>query len=131
MKITKAQKEAIVNEISRRIEKERQEFREKFVKNYKFTKEEKEFIDLCKETEELEKNLENLKERNRNSARKFNYPIVYGFINSCNAKNHILNNRMKEVYSPKSIDFSEIRDRLEFATLDPSFDVEEFIEKFI
>ena len=131
MKITKSQKEAIVNEISRRIEKERQEFREKFVKNYKFTKEEKEFIDLCKETEELEKNFENLKERNRNSASKFNYPIAYGFVNSCNAKNHILSNRMKEVHSPKSVNPSEIRDKLEFATLDPSFDVEEFIKKFI
>ena len=131
MKITKSQKTAIVNEISRRIEKERQEFREKFVKNYKFTKEEKEFINLCKEIEELEKNLENLKERNRNFARKFNYPIAYGFVNSCNVENHILNNRMKEVYSPKSIDFSEIRDRLEFATLDPSFNVEEFIKKYI
>lgn len=131
MKITKSQKEAIVNEISRRIEKERQEFREKFIKNYKFTKEEKEFIDLCKETEEMEKNLENLKERNRNFARKFNYSIAYGFVNSYCAKDHILNNRIKETYSPKSIDFSEIRDRLEFATLDPFFNVEEFIEKFI
>lgn len=131
MKITKSQKMAIVNEISRRIEKERQEFREKFIKNYKFTKEEKEFIDLCKETEELEKNLENFKEKNRNLAHKFDYPIVYGFVNSCSAKDHILNNRMKEVYSPKSVDFSEIRDRLEFATLDPSFNVEEFIKKYI
>ena len=130
MKITKSQKEAIVNEISRRIEKERQTFKESFNKNYKFTKEEKEFIDLCEETEKMEEKFNSLKEKNRNFALKFGYN-TYGFITSRDAKDRILNDRMKKVYSSKSINFSEIRDRLEFATLDPSFDVEEFIKKFI
>ena len=130
MKITKSQKEAIVHEISRRIEKEHQTFKESFNKNYKFTKEEKEFIDLCEETEKMEEKFNSLKERNRNFALKFGYN-TYSFITSRDAKDRILNDRVKKVYSPKSINVSEIRDRLEFATLDPSFNVEEFIKKYI
>ena len=38
MKITKSQKEAIVNEITRRLKKENQTITENFNKNYKFTK---------------------------------------------------------------------------------------------
>ena len=38
---------------------------------------------------------------------------------------------MRESNQLKSIDYSQIRDKLEFVTLDPSFDVEEFIKKFI
>ena len=39
MKITKSQKDAIINEISRRLKKENQTITENFSKNYKFTKE--------------------------------------------------------------------------------------------
>ena len=130
MKITKSQKEAIINEILRRIEKERQTFKESFDKNYKFTKEEKEFIDLCEETEKTEEKFNSLKTKNINFALKFGYN-TFRFVTSCDAKNYILNDRMKKVYSPKSINPSEIRDRLELATLDPSFNVEEFIKKYI
>ena len=55
MKITKAQKEAIVNEISRRMKKENQILTENFNKNYKFTEEEKKFLSVCKEIEEINK----------------------------------------------------------------------------
>lgn len=130
MKITKSQKEAIVHEISRRIEKERQTFKENFNKNYKFTKEEKEFIDLCEETEKMAEKFNQLKTKNINFALRFGYN-TFNFVTSNDAKNYILNDRMKKVYSPKSINFSEIRDRLELATLDPSFNVEEFIKKYI
>ena len=130
MKITKSQKEAIVHEISRRIEKEHQTFKESFNKNYKFTKEEKEFIDLCEETEKMAEKFNHLKTKNINFALRFGYN-TFNFVTSSDAKNYILNDRMKKVYSPKSINPSEIRDRLELATLDPSFDVEEFIKKFI
>lgn len=130
MKITKSQKEAIVHEISRRIEKERQTFKENFNKNYKFTKEEKEFIDLCEETEKMAEKFNQLKTKNINFALRFGYN-TFNFVTSSDAKNYILNDRMKKVYSPKSINFSEIRDRLELATLDPSFNVEEFIKKYI
>lgn len=130
MKITKSQKEAIVHEISRRIEKERQTFKENFNKNYKFTKEEKEFIDLCEETEKMAEKFNYLKTKNINFALRFGYN-TFNFVTSSDAKNYILNDRMKKVYSPKSINFSEIRDRLELATLDPSFNVEEFIKKYI
>ena len=41
MKITKSQKEAIINEIIRRVRKENQTIAENFDKNYKFTKIEK------------------------------------------------------------------------------------------
>ena len=44
---------------------------------------------------------------------------------------NILNRRIQESNQLKSIDYSQIKDKLEFATLDPSFDVEEFIKKFI
>lgn len=130
MKITKSQKEAIVNEISRRLEKERQSFTEDFNKNYKFTKEEKEFIAVCKETEELNEKWENLKTRNKELARKLGYP-TYTWIKSDDAKKDILNHRIQESHPAKLVDYSEIRDRLEFATLDPSFNVEEFIKKYI
>ena len=130
MKITKSQKEAIVNEISRRLEKERQSFTEDFNKNYKFTKEEKEFIAVCKETEELNEKWENLKTRNKELARKLGYS-TYTWIKSNDAKRDILNRRIQESHPAKLVDYSEIRDRLEFATLDPSFNVEEFIKKYI
>lgn len=130
MKITKSQKEAIVNEISRRLEKERQSFTENFNKNYKFTKEEKEFIAVCKETEELNEKWENLKTKNKELARKLGYS-TYTWIKSNDAKKDILNRRIQESHPAKLVDYSEIRDRLEFATLDPSFNVEEFIKKYI
>ena len=130
MKITKSQKEAIVNEISRRLEKERQSFTEDFNKNYKFTKEEKEFLAVCKETEELNEKWENLKTKNKELARKLGYS-TYTWIKSNDAKKDILNRRIQESHPAKLVDYSEIRDRLEFATLDPSFNVEEFIKKYI
>lgn len=130
MKITKSQKEAIVNEISRRLEKERQSFTENFNKNYKFTKEEKEFIAVCKETEELNEKWENLRIKNKELSRKLGYP-TYDWVKSDNAKKSILSRRIQESYPVKSVDYSEIRDKLEFATLDPSFNVEEFIKKYI
>lgn len=130
MKITKSQKEAIVNEISRRLEKERQSFTEDFNKNYKFTKEEKEFIAVCKETEELNEKCENLKTKNKELARNLGYS-TYTWIKSNDAKKDILNRRIQESHPAKLVDYSEIRDRLEFATLDPSFNVEEFIKKYI
>ncbi|MDD7757387.1 MAG: hypothetical protein PUJ51_23350 [Clostridiales bacterium] len=130
MKITKSQKEAIVNEISRRLEKERQSFTENFNKNYKFTKEEKEFLAVCKETEELNEKWENLRIKNKELSRKLGYP-TYDWVKSDNAKKSILSRRIQESYPVKSVDYSEIRDKLEFATLDPSFNVEEFIKKYI
>ena len=130
MKITKSQKEAIVNEISRRLEKERQSFTENFNKNYKFTKEEKEFLAICKETEELNEKWENLRTKNKELSRKLGYP-TYDWVKSDNAKKNILNRRIQESHPAKLVDYSEIRDRLEFATLDPSFNVEEFIKKYI
>ena len=130
MKITKSQKEAIVNEISRRLEKERQSFTENFNKNYKFTKEEKEFLAVCKETEELNEKWENLKTKNKELARNLGYS-TYTWMKSDDAKRDILNRRIQESHPAKLVDYSEIRDRLEFATLDPSFNVEEFIKKYI
>lgn len=130
MKITKSQKEAIVNEISRRLQKERQSFIENFNKNYKFTKEEKEFLAICKESEELNEKWENLRTKNRELSRKLGYS-TYDWVKSDNAKRSILSRRMEESYPVKLVDYSEIRDKLEFATLDPSFNVEEFIKKFI
>lgn len=130
MKITKPQKEAIVNEIIRRLKKENQTITENFNKNYKFTKEEKEFIDLCKEAEEFNEKCENLRVKNRELARKLGYDI-YCTYSGDGAKMNILNRRMQESNQLKSVDCSEIRDRLEFATLDPSFNVEEFIKKYI
>ena len=130
MKITKSQKEAIVNEISRRLEKERQSFTENFNKNYKFTKEEKEFLAVCKETEELNEKWENLRIKNKELSRKLGYP-TYDWVKSDNAKRSILSRRIQESHPVNLVDYSEIRDRLEFATLDPSFNVEEFIKKYI
>ena len=130
MKITKSQKEAIVNEITRRLKKENQTITENFNKNYKFTKEEKEFLAVCKETEEINEKLQNLITKNREFARKLGYNLYCTF-SSDNAKMNILNQRVKESNQLKSIDCSQIKDKLEFATLDPSFDVEEFIKKFI
>ena len=130
MKITKSQKEAIVNEITRRLEKERQSFTENFNKNYKFTKEEKEFLAICKETEELNEKWENLRIKNKELSRKLGYS-TYDWVKSDSAKKSILSRRIQESYPVKSVDYSEIRDKLEFATLDPSFNVEEFIKKYI
>ena len=130
MKITKSQKEAIVNEISRRLQKERQSFIENFNKNYKFTKEEKEFLAVCKETEEINEKLQNLITKNREFARKLGYD-AYSWFRSDIAKMNILKRRMQESNQLKSIDCSQIKDKLEFATLDPSFNVEEFIKNFI
>ena len=130
MKITKSQKEAIVNEITRRLKKENQTITENFNKNYKFTKEEKEFLAICKETEELNEKWENLRIKNKELSRKLGYP-TYDWVKSDNAKKDILNRRIQESHPAKLVDYSEIRDRLEFATLDPSFNVEEFIKKYI
>ena len=130
MKITKSQKEAIVNEITRRLKKENQIITENFNKNYKFTKEEKEFIDFCKEAEEFYEKYENLRIKNRELASKLGYD-AYCTYSGDGAKMNILNRRMQESNQLKSVDCSEIRDRLEFATLDPSFNVEEFIKKYI
>ena len=130
MKITKSQKDAIINEISRRLKKENQTITDNFSKNYKFTKEEKEFLSVCKETEEIDKKREDLITKNREFANKLGYNICSWF-KSDTAKMNILTRRMRESNQLKSIDLREIRDKLEFATLDPSFDVEEFIKKFI
>ena len=93
MKITKAQKEAIVNEITCRLRKENQTITENFNKNYKFTKEEKEFLAVCKETEELNKKLENFITKNREFVRKLGYN-KYCTFNSDSAKTVILNKRI-------------------------------------
>lgn len=130
MKITKSQKDAIINEISRRLKKENQTTTDNFNKNYKFTKEEKEFLSVCKEIEEINEKRQNLTTKNRELARKLGYD-AYSTYSSDTAKMKILNRRMQESNQLKSVDLSEIRDKLEFATLDPSFDVEEFIKKFI
>ena len=130
MKITKSQKEAIVNEIIRRLEKKNQTTTDNFNKNYKFTKEEKEFLAVCKETEEINEKLQDLITKNRELARKLGYD-AYSWVRSDIAKMNILKQRMRESNQLKSIDCSQIKDKLEFATLDPSFDVEEFIKNFI
>ena len=64
MKITKSQKEAIINEIARRLKKKTQTITESFSKNYKFTKEEKEFLSVCKEIEEINEKRQNLVTKN-------------------------------------------------------------------
>lgn len=130
MKITKSQKDAIINEISRRLKKENQTITENFSKNYKFTKEEKEFLSVCKEIEEINEKRQNLATKNKELACKLNFD-AYSTYSSDGAKMKILNRRMKESNQLKSVDLREIRDKLEFATLDSSFDVEEFIKKFI
>ena len=130
MKITKSQKDAIINEISRRLKKENQTITENFSKNYKFTKEEKEFLSVCKEIEEINEKRQNLATKNKELACKLNFD-VYSTYSSDGAKMKILNRRMQESNQLKSVDLREIRDKLEFATLDSSFDVEEFIKKFI
>ena len=130
MKITKSQKDAIINEISRRLKKENQTIAENFSKNYKFTKEEKEFLSVCKEIEEINEKRQNLATKNKELACKLNFD-AYSTYSSDGAKMKILNRRMQESNQLKSVDLREIRDKLEFATLDPSFDVEEFIKKFI
>ena len=130
MKITKAQKEAIVNEISRRLKKENQILTENFNKNYKFTKEEKEFLSICKEAEELDKKWRIVTNKTNDLAKKLGYNTSYNW--KCDeAKNRILRDRLIKSGQLKSVDSCIIRDKLEFATLDPSFNVEEFIEKFI
>ena len=130
MKITKSQKEAIINEIARRLKKENQTITENFSKNYKFTKEEKEFLSVCKEIEEINEKRQNLVTKNKELACKLNFD-AYSTYSSDGAKMKILNRRMRESNQLKSVDLREIRDKLEFATLDSSFDVEEFIKKFI
>ena len=130
MKITKSQKEAIINEIARRLKKENQTITENFSKNYKFTKEEKEFLSVCKEIEEINEKRQNLITKNKELAYKLDFD-TYSTYSSNSAKMNILNRRMQESNQLKSIDLREIRDKLEFATLDSSFDVEEFIKKFI
>ena len=130
MKITKSQKDAIINEISRRLKKENQTITENFSKNYKFTKEEKEFLSVCKEVEEINEKRQNLATKTRELACKLNFD-AYCTYSSDGAKMKILNRRMQESNQLKSVDLREIRDKLEFATLDSSFDVEEFIKKFI
>ena len=130
MKITKSQKEAIVNEITRRLKKENQTITEKFNKNYKFTKKEEEFLTVCKETEEINGKWKEIIDKANSLASKLGYSTSYNW-KSDEAKNNILNRRLIESGQLKSVSYSEIRDKLEFATLDPSFDVEEFIKKFI
>ena len=130
MKITKSQKEAIINEIARRLKKENQTITENFSKNYKFTKEEKEFLSVCKEIEEINEKRQNLVIKNKELACKLNFD-AYSTYSSDGAKMKILNQRIRESNQLKSVDLREIRDKLEFATLDSSFDVEEFIKKFI
>ena len=130
MKITKSQKDAIINEIARRLKKENQTITENFSKNYKFTKEEKEFLSVCKEIEEINEKRQNLVTKNKELAYKLNFD-AYSTYSSDGAKMKILNRRMQESNQLKSVDLREIRDKLEFATLDSSFDVEEFIKKFI
>ena len=130
MKITKSQKDAIINEIARRLKKENQTITENFSKNYKFTKEEKEFLSVCKEIEEINEKRQNLVTKNKELACKLNFD-AYSTYSSDGAKMKILNRRMQESNQLKSVDLREIRDKLEFATLDPSFNVEEFIKKFI
>ena len=130
MKITKSQKEAIINEIARRLKKENQTITENFSKNYKFTKEEKEFLSVCKEIEEINEKRQNLVTKNKELACKLNFN-AYSTYSSDGAKMKILNRRIQESNQLKSVDLREIRDKLEFATLDSSFDVEEFIKKFI
>ena len=130
MNITKSQKEAIVNEIIRRVEKENQTITENFNKNYKFTKEEKEFLDTCKEVEETNKRLKNLVTKCYELSCKFGHPTSNCY-DSNHAKRKILDYRLEESNLLKSVCSSEIRDRLEIATINPSFNVEEFIKKFI
>ena len=130
MKITKSQKDAIINEIARRLKKENQTITENFSKNYKFTKEEKEFLSVCKEIEEINEKRQNLVTKNKELACKLNFD-AYSTYSSDGAKMKILNRRIQESNQLKSVDLREIRDKLEFATLDSSFDVEEFIKKFI
>ena len=130
MKITKPQKDAIINEIIRRVRKENQTIAENFDKNYKFTKEEKEFLSVCKEIEEINEKRQNLVTKNKELACKLNFD-AYSTYSSDGAKMKILNRRMQESNQLKSVDLREIRDKLEFANLDSSFDVEEFIKKFI
>ena len=130
MKITKAQKEAIVNEISRRLKKENQILTENFNKNYKFTEEEKKFLSICKEIEEINKKLEIATDKATDLTKKLGYNTLYNW-KSDEVKNRILRDRLIKSGQLKSVDSCIIRDKLEFATLDPSFDVEEFIKKFI
>ena len=130
MKITKAQKEAIVNEISRRLKKENQILTENFNKNYKFTEEEKKFLSVCKEIEEINKKWNIAADKAIDLAKKLGYNTSYTW-KSDEAKNRILRDRLIKSGQLKSVDSCIIRDKLEFATLDPSFDVEEFIKKFI
>ena len=130
MKITKSQKEAIVNEISRRLRKENQILTENFNKNYKFTKEEKEFLSICKETEEINKKWTIVVDKANDLAKKLGYNTSYNW-KSDEVKDRILRDRLIKSGILKSVDSCLIRDKLEFATLDPSFNVEEFIKKFI
>ena len=130
MKITKAQKEAIVNEISRRMKKENQILTENFNKNYKFTEEEKKFLSVCKEIEEINKKWNIATDKATDLAKKLGYNTSYNW-KSDEVKNRILRDRLIKSGQLKSVDSCIIRDKLEFATLDPSFDVEEFIKKFI
>ena len=130
MKITKSQKEAIINEIARRLKKENQTITENFSKNYKFTKEEKEFLSVCKEIEEINEKRQNLVIKNKELACKLNFD-AYSTYSSDGAKMKILNQRIRESNQLKSVDLREIRDKLEFTTLDPYFDVEEFIKNLI
>lgn len=130
MKITKSQKEAIVNEISRRLKKENQILTENFNKNYKFTEEEKKFLSICKEIEEINKKWNIAADKATDFAKKLGYNTSYTW-KSDEVKNRILRDRLIKSGQLKSVDSCIIRDKLEFATLDPSFDVEEFIKKFI
>ena len=112
------------------MKKENHILTENFNKNYKFTEEEKKFLSICKEIEEIDEKRQNLITKNRELACKLGYN-TYSWFRSDVAKMNILNRRMQESNQLKSIDYSQIRDKLEFVTLDPSFDVEEFIKKFI
>ena len=74
--------------------------------------------------------MKNLITKHREFARKLGYN-KYCTFNSDSTKTVILNKRIQESNQLKLADCSQIRDKLEFVTLDPSFDVEEFIKKFI
>ena len=129
MKITNAQKEAIVNEISRRLKKKNQILTENFNKNYKFTEEEKKFLSICKEIEEINKKWDIAADKATDLAKKLGFTSYIW--KSDEVKNRILRDRLIKSGQLKSVDSCIIRDKLEFATLDPSFNVEEFIKKFI
>ena len=84
----------------------------------------------CFRKKEINKKWTIAADKANNLAKKLGYPISYNW-KSNEAKDRILRDRLIESGRLKSVDSCIIRDKLEFATLDPSFNVEEFIKKFI